>query len=38
MQVLKIATLWIPYFKESVIFHIIKKLLKKKIVILDQKN
>jgi hypothetical protein len=38
MQTLKIATLWIPYFKESVIFHIIKKLSKKKIEIVDPKN
>jgi hypothetical protein len=38
MQTLKIATLWIPYFKESVIFHIIKKLSKKKIEIVEPKN
>ena len=38
MTTLKIAFLWIPYFKESIFLHLIKKLSKKKIEIVDPKN
>lgn len=38
MTTLKLAFLWIPYFKESIFIHLLKKLSKKKIEIVAPKN